>query len=335
MAAMSSREPEQESCPLPFLPPLSGTACSLPPVSPHTPPVPMDYDPYAPEPCSFKPLNPLCSDVQLEPLPGTSKTGHTYVILEHTGAWSHDILDGGTFSEEDTARLKTLPGLYLIRKPGREGHAHKEELTVYLVFSDEAALERLTIRTLDELFTLDLTGPGRNNAELVTEPLVMVCTHAKRDRCCAIKGRPVAKALVRELPTAHIWECSHTKGHRFAPSMVLFPWGYYYGHLNSRAAADMVHHAYRGELFLPGNRGRGTLHAKEQAAEVAVFEHLAKQGEKIMLGMAQVADTTITLIDGRTFTVDMEQREVENVLPSCGDNTKTTKAWFSLGVHER
>ena len=188
---------------------------------------------------------------------------------------------------------------------------------------------------------------------MITEPQLLVCTHAKRDRCCAIKGRPIAQDLVRAFPDMPIWECSHTKGHRFAPSMMLFPWAYFYGRLNSRAAQDVYSYALQDKLFLPGNRGRGIFTSQQQVAEIAVLEKIFDQGETPRPGVltvaAAAADAAATSVepapqgqgaekllvthrDGRGWLVALEQREASGVIPSCGDQPKTAQVWVATSV---
>ena len=212
------------------------------------------------------------------------------------------------------------------------------------------------ISSIDELGELDLTSPDTvpERARVITEPQLLVCTHAKRDRCCAIKGRPIAQDLVRAFPDTPIWECSHTKGHRFAPSMMLFPWAYFYGRLNSRAAQDVYSYALQDKLFLPGNRGRGIFTSQQQVAEIAVLEKIFDQGETPRPGVLTVAAaaavaTTATSVepapqgqgaekllvthrDGRGWLVTLEQREASGVIPSCGDQPKTTQVWVATSV---
>ena len=319
-------------------------------------PTAIDYDPFAANACALPSSRTFCSDVAAEPLPGSARTGGVFVLYEHAGPWSHDILDGGTFSAADTEMLKQLPGLYLIRKPGRIGRQCGPERNTYLVFCEQGITKHLMISSVDELGELDLTSPDTvpERARVITEPQLLVCTHAKRDRCCAIKGRPIAQDLVRAFPDAPIWECSHTKGHRFAPSMMLFPWAYFYGRLNSRAAQDVYSYAMQDKLFLPGNRGRGIFTSQQQVAEIAVLEKIFDQGETPRPGVLTVAtDATaattatsaepaaqgrgvekllVTHRDGRGWLVTLEQREASGVIPSCGDQPKTAQVWVATGV---
>lgn len=282
--------------------------------------------------------NVRCSDTGVEPLPGTAKTGKGFVLLEHPGAWSRDVLDGETFPPELTIQLKKHlkaagMGLQLIRKPGREGR-HFSQHTVFLAFSELNVMEQLTLASPEQVLELDLSAPGRNNAQAINHPVLLICTHGKRDVCCALKGRPLAAELAPEFPGDQVWESSHTKGHRFAPSMLLMPWSYSFGQLNGEAASAMLTAAREGQFFLPGNRGRGTLNPRGQVAELAVAEHLINQGESIPISGLGVADTTVTHPDGRCFEVLLEQREVEGVISSCGDEPKVGRIWVASEVKE-
>lgn len=277
-----------------------------------------------------------CSDTGVEPLPGTAKTGAGFLLLEHPGAWSRDILDGETFTPEFTTALKNHlkasgMGLQLIRRPGRAGR-EVEKHTLYLVFSELNTIEELHIDTPESILELDLSAPGKNNAQVVTHPVLLICTHGKRDVCCALKGRPLAAELYPEFPAGQVWESSHTKGHRFAPSMLLMPWNYSFGQLNREAATAMLTAAQHGELFLPGNRGRGVLDTRGQVAELAVATHLAELGEQVGIAGMLVDDTTVTHPDGRVFEVGLEQREVVGVISSCGDAPKVGKSWVATAV---
>jgi len=58
---------------------------------------------------------------------------------------------------------------------------------------------------------------------------VLVCTHGRRDRCCGSLGTDLALQLLAD-PDAlgadtATWRTSHTGGHRFAPTALVFPEG--------------------------------------------------------------------------------------------------------------
>lgn len=283
----------------------------------------------------------LCSDAYLhgdpEPLPGTAKQESVYVLFEQPGRWSHDIMDGHTFGEELTAQLKAKmkgqAGLQLIRLPGREGRDVGKLHRCYLVWAKEQVMELLLLDKPEDMLDLDLTGPGRNGGEPVDTPLVLVCTHAKRDQCCAIKGRPLAAALNEEFPGKMVWEASHMKGHRFAPTLLLMPWAYSFGRLNEEAARQMTRAALRGEMFVPANRGSGLLPPRGQVAELAVAATLTglHYGELEVVDPGEGA-VTVRHPDGRAWRVTLTQREVHGIVSSCGDEPKTSQAWAADSV---
>jgi hypothetical protein len=281
-----------------------------------------------------------CSDVIGEPLPGSAKQQRIYVILEWAHGWSRDILDGGVFGEDLTAQLKAKlgdeAGLQLIRRPGPDGRSIDRH-HLYLVFAEQATMELLMVDGPEAILDLDLSGPGRNGAEPVDEPLVLVCTHGKRDVCCALKGRPLAAALAERHPGNIVWETSHTKGHRFAPSLLLMPWGYSYGRLNEEAGDELVQAALRGEYFYPGNRGRGIHGPGGQVAELAVARQLHAGPAPLFFGNLTVLDETeddvlVVHADGRSWHVTLEDREVENVLSSCGDEPKAGRVRVATNI---
>ena len=283
-----------------------------------------------------------CSDVEVEPLPGTAKPGSVYVLFEWPEAWPRDVMGDAALGEELTAKLAPMleehnATLLLIRHPTREGR-HISDHHLYLVFADEAVTEVKHVDSPDELLELDLSGPGRNGAECRERPLLLICTHAKRDRCCAVKGRPLLNELHARYPFGPgndvVWETSHIKGHRFAPTMLLLPWAYSFGRMNIEATDAMLADASEGRYFVPGNRGRGTLGPAEQVAELAVaaevpgarygqFEVAASGGDS-----AQVTDTA----SGQVYEVQLEQRPVSGVVDSCGKPPKESTAWVAVSV---
>lgn len=281
----------------------------------------------------------FCSDYQVEPLPGTAKKQSVFVLFEWPGGWSRDVLDGNTFGSELTAQLKDKlkgrAGLQLIRRPGRDGRQIGSMHRCYLVWAEQGVMELVLMTGPEKILDLDLSAPGRNGGGSLDTPLVLVCTHAKRDKCCAVKGRPLAAELVEDYPDM-VWETSHTKGHRFAPSVMLMPWAYSFGRMNRQAAAQMIAAAAEGKYFYPVNRGRGTFGPRGQVAELAVARELIDASEDLYYGQLHAEDdkqgTVVTHADGRQWSVVLEQRAVEGVVSSCGDAPKTGKAFVATDV---
>ncbi len=86
--------------------------------------------------------------------------------------------------------------------------------------------------------------PGAQEA---SEPILLVCTNAKRDVCCATRGRAVA-TFAAERRGTQVWESSHLSGHRYAATAVTLPLGVMYGRLDGDLAVAALDAAGRGEV---------------------------------------------------------------------------------------
>jgi hypothetical protein len=100
----------------------------------------------------------------------------------------------------------------------------------------------------------------------VTEPVYLVCAHARRNACCARFGAPLAQALAARHP-GQVWETTHVGGHRFAANLVILPHGRYYGPVGVAQAAAAID-AYADGTISPWRyRGRAGQPKAEQQAE--------------------------------------------------------------------
>lgn len=283
----------------------------------------------------------LCSDYSThsaEPLAGSARTAQFFLCVEHLHGWGHDVLDGEALGEELSQalkrKLKTVNGaLQLIRKPGRGGQ-HRQERIVYLVWPEQAVTEKCTITETEELLNLDFSAPNKNpQTEKITDPFILICTHGKRDICCAKKGRRIAAAMQTCFYGDEVWESSHVKGHRYAPAAILMPWGYSYGRLDAGQYIDVVKEARAGKLYLEGNRGRAIWDSAGQAAELAFMQ----KNPHIEIGAVRVESAGVeesekedsTKIIRHIFSpngqcsVELTSHSFDNVMVSCGTNPKT------------
>ena len=74
--------------------------------------------------------------------------------------------------------------------------------------------------------------------------VLLVCTHS-HDACCGKFGYPVYETLRHGYAGAsekqlRVWRTSHIGGHRFAPTLIDFPEGRYWGHLEPDALEKLV-----------------------------------------------------------------------------------------------
>jgi hypothetical protein len=98
------------------------------------------------------------------------------------------------------------------------------------------------------------------------EPLYLICTNAKRDKCCAKYGLRIYQEL-RQNVGERAWQCSHIGGHRFAPTALFFPEGICYGRMEPEAVPALIEQQRNGHLSLHYLRGRVGLDGPLQAAD--------------------------------------------------------------------
>ncbi|MBO0801607.1 MAG: sucrase ferredoxin, partial [Nocardiopsaceae bacterium] len=86
------------------------------------------------------------------------------------------------------------------------------------------------------------------------ERMYLVCTHARRNRCCARFGVPLSRALAARYPE-ELWETTHVGGHKFAANLVLLPHGLYYGPCDPATAVAAIGAHQRGATLPHRYRG--------------------------------------------------------------------------------
>ena len=223
-----------------------------------------------------EPRRPFCADISAEtaePLSATASRIDHWLLVEYRGLWSRDVLGGSLLSERVKnvlrEQLDALPRsrLLFIRRPERRG---QERRAVYLARSTEqdAGLSGLEVDHLEELSKLDLSA----TAEPVDHPLLAVCTHGKRDRCCARYGRPLYDRLRQEADEDWVWQSTHVGGDRFAGNLVCLPHGLYFGRVGAGDVWPLLDELLDGRIYLGCYRGRSCYPFPVQAAERAVRE---------------------------------------------------------------
>jgi hypothetical protein len=106
----------------------------------------------------------------------------------------------------------------------------------------------------------------------VDHPLMVVCTHGKRDRCCAKNGRPLYDALRHETESSWVWQSTHVGGDRFAGNVVMLPQALYYGRVEPGGVPALLEAHMSGRIEMEHYRGRAAYTFPLQAAEHAIRE---------------------------------------------------------------
>ena len=276
-----------------------------------------------------------------EPLAGTAATARTWLLIEQQGPWGAKALTGSHLDPElgralETAAQGTGVRVALIRRPGR--HADGRTTSRHQVYVAHAVPGRTWLRSYvtedpRRLLDLDFAALGAGDhggfgTPHTGAPLALVCTNGKRDRCCALLGRPLAEELAAAGEEG-VWEITHLGGHRFAPTVLVLPYGYAYGRTEAHAVKEILAAVRMDRVVLKGCRGNSAWERPGQAAELAVR---ATTGEDAA-GTLDVAGTqeadgrwevSVAHTDGRRWQVTVTPGTSLPPRPeSCGAALKT------------
>jgi Sucrase/ferredoxin-like len=164
-----------------------------------------------------------------------------------------------------------------------------------------------------------------------------VWTNGSRDRCCAAKGRDLAAQLHYDIDgagsdEASVVEISHLGGHRFAPTMLVLPWGYAYGRLDLDTAANIAYAAQDGLVHPSQLRGRADLAPAAQVADAIWRTELGPAP----IDAVEIRDTqrdghysVVTAnVRGRREELRLQQVPGETIVATaCGGRPIATAGW--------
>lgn len=287
-----------------------------------------------------------------EALAGTAAVARTWLLLEQPGPWGAKALRSSRLDPvvgRELERLAEGTGVRvaLIRRPGP--HADRHRPSRRRVLLAHTSPDNPWVRTADltdpaELTALDFAAlgsgsPGDFGAPHRGAPIALVCTNGRRDRCCAVHGRPLADELAAS-GDHEVWEITHLGGHRFAPTMLVLPHGYTYGRLDGHHAKDILESARAGRVVVTGCRGRSAWDRPGQAAELAIRE-LTGEARADALTVARTDPApdgwTVRLahLDGRVWQVAVARLPALPPRPeSCGAPLGTPEQMAVTGIEQ-
>lgn len=266
------------------------------------------------------------------------RAGHArgWLAVEHAGPWGREAVVEALAGALRDANLDGIRVVLIRRRAGRAPADGPR--TAFLAWSAGHApwVRQVSISGLDELAALvpSIAEHEPDIGSVPHGPVVLVCTHGKRDACCAEFGRPVHRA-VRDRTDADVWECTHIGGDRYAANMVILPEGLYFSRLTP-ATADAPIDAYlRGCLELSTYRGRSSRTMAEQAAEHAARVATGADGlhaVEIIRSEETVERAIVTLrCDGARFHAELQEAPVleDGVVHECGhlDRPDMWESW--------
>ncbi len=197
----------------------------------------------------------------------TAPPARRWLLIEQPGPWGHDALLQSRFDAAVAPLLAARAGgagmrIQMVRRPGDRLRDSGRRWAVADVTPGASWLRWSTRETDAELLDAPLDGSVGSDHD---GPTFLVCTHGGHDACCAVRGRPLARALPAA-GRADVWETSHLGGDRFAANVLVLPTGHVYGQVPGDGAELVAAHA-RGEVLLDHLRGRAGLTPVAQAAQ--------------------------------------------------------------------
>jgi len=231
----------------------------------------------------------LCADVSdsaSEELAATASRVDRWLLVEYRGLWDRDVLGGSLLSQPLKDHLReqlTRLGhsrLLFVKRPDRRAHKRR---TLYIgsCRPGEERFYALEFDHHDDLLGYDFAaalGGEEAPGVPVDHPLFVVCTHGKRDRCCAKYGRPLYDLLRQKVDPEWVWQSTHVGGDRFAGNVVVLPEGLFYGRVGPDDLDPLVDDYLDGRLNLEHYRGRSAYTFAVQAAEHEVREETGLMG---------------------------------------------------------
>jgi hypothetical protein len=223
---------------------------------------------------------------------GTASTGEVWVLVEYPYAWGPKALEDSALSFAVKRHLSRLNRsiqrvrlLFIKRERPAVGSFKLAALDTFKLFVVRARerdpfIVEFKLESYEQLLSLNIgaAAAGEATAGIIRrDPLFLVCTHGRRDKCCAKFGYALYKNL-RAGTGARVWQSSHVGGDRFAANLVCFPHGLFYGHVGEDAGRRIVDEFAEGRLVLDGYRGRTCYGHAVQSAEFFIRRESGLRG---------------------------------------------------------
>lgn len=214
---------------------------------------------------------PATRALDVDPI-GTAGTYERFVLVEMPMPWPPDIGDHPLFTEAGKvgdARVLAVcgdrrdDGRILVSRWTRRS-------TNVLVGTDHLIGAAQADATIAALAAGD-PSPGTEIGP--APPEVLLCAHGKRDRCCGQFGTRLHQHVEHRWPGFRVRRCSHTGGHRFAPTGITLPDGRLWAYLDESMLDQIVNRSGAPSDLAAHDRGTTGLDPWAQPVERALLAH--------------------------------------------------------------
>jgi hypothetical protein len=168
---------------------------------------------------------------------------------------------------------------------------------------------------------------------------ILICTHGKRDACCAKFGTEVLNALRAQAPAdINIWEVSHLGGHRFAATLVVQPTNQWYGRLTPADVPALLNAIQNRTVLRDHYRGNANFPPPLQAAEAWGWDRQGDQAGEIYLLNPHVSGSTAQVVVAREVNGELEKTTLElqgeplHFVASCSGEVNDRLVWHVTEV---
>lgn len=211
---------------------------------------------------------------------GSAVTFDQLFLVEWPLPWPADVGDIPELAEaagHERARVMTVvPQADDAERDGLVRVVHHRRVGAHELLGVDHRVERSAV---GDLLRDLLTAPDRDQLAWpsVVGPApaeVLVCGHGRRDPCCGRWGTLLHVELAALETDVRVWRCSHTGGHRFAPTAITLPDGRAWAYADAELLRGVISRTADVRALAEHDRGCSALDPWAQVAERALFEEL-------------------------------------------------------------
>jgi hypothetical protein len=284
----------------------------------------------------------FCSELSTalaEPLIGTAVPVNTWFLLEYTQPWYEKVTETDEnqlppfvqhWLAEQLARVENGRLQFIKQQPAVP--SHPLHFYVASLHNHRSLVYRFQLPDHDALMDIEmdalLAGHPRYEPFRYHKPLFFVCTHGKRDRCCALHGLLLYYALDK-IMGFDVWQTTHLGGHRFAPTLLSLPDGHVYGRLSPDDVPNLLASQQARHVLLDNLRGYSGYDTVTQIADYHLRRSLDQTGWQALQylhtkALAPDRWQVIFRAKGQTANIEVETADSLTLPLSCSTSKQKT-----------
>ncbi len=208
---------------------------------------------------------------------GSAVTFDALLLVEWPLPWPHDVAEIPELAAASAApgvRVMTVLPQGDAEGDGRTTVVHRRRTGTNHLAGVDHRVARADVAELLGVLAADPLADHLDLPSVVggSPPEVLVCGHGKRDACCGRWGTLLHVELADRWDGVRAWRCSHTGGHRFAPTAITLPEGRAWAYMDADLLDGVVRRTGDVHELARHDRGTTALDPWAQVVERALFE---------------------------------------------------------------